>query len=80
MKKKQVKKPSKLDNLAASVALEHAHLSTGDIIRRHTVLACEQNVLDGEINALTASIADARLRRAKVEAMIRGLVVVVEKR
>lgn len=80
MKRKRPHRPSKTDTITATTMQHNAHESTEDIVRLHTVLACERNTIDREILVLAARNADARLRRAKVDATIKGLEAVVEKR
>jgi hypothetical protein len=81
MKKKHAeRKPSPLDVLTTTVAQDYAHRSTDEITRRRTVLACEASVIEAEIVALNAQMADAKARRARNDATQRGLMLVVEKR
>lgn len=83
MKKRQQRRPkrnSKLDLLTENVAQRYSQDSTEDIQRRHIVLACEENVVNDEITTLQFDIADARKRRARIEAELRGLALVVGKR
>lgn len=77
---KKQKKPTKLDNLTAAVAQDYAHVATEDIVRQRIVLACKANTLDSEILAWQRRLDDVRRQRAEVEATMRGLASVVEKR
>jgi len=79
-KQKRAPRPSKLDQLTLSVAQDYAHEASDDITRRRVVLACEANTVDHEVFTLVSRLADARDRRAKIEATLKGLAVVVGKR
>jgi hypothetical protein len=79
-KNKKVKKPSKVDRIAEVMEQTYAHVGTDEIVRRQTVLACESNVVEHEIIALTAKLADARRHRACLEAQTYGLINVVQRR
>ena len=76
----RVKKPSKLDLITTSVMQDYAHASTGDIVRRRCVLACEMNSVDSEIRELSIRVADAKERSKQLEAVMIGLEMVVGKR
>ena len=80
MKKQTVKRPSKLDNIAASVAQDYAHRDTRDIIRQRHVAVARIDVLDAEIAELSGRLVDARTQRAKLGAALVGLASVVGKR
>lgn len=81
MKQKQKKqRPSRWDRLTAAVMQTHAHESTADIARRRDVLSFELIAIDEEIVALSARTADAKARRARVEATLLGLGIVVGRR
>lgn len=71
---------SKFDRLTASVAQDYAHQHTVTINSRRRVLEFEVAEVERSIVALTATLADQRERRARIEAMLRGLATVVEKR
>ncbi|MCR4300856.1 MAG: hypothetical protein NUV51_04535 [Sulfuricaulis sp.] len=86
MKKQHARKasrpsrPSRLDALTATVAQDWAHANTATINARQRVLQFEAEELDKSIVALAGAQANARERRAKIEAMLAGLAAVVEKR
>lgn len=73
-------KPSKLDHLATSVAQDWAHANSYTINSRRRVLQFEADETDKSIVALGAALANMKDRRAKIEATLRGLAVVIEKR
>lgn len=76
----RIKKPSRLDALAASAEQDCKHLSTQDITRRSIVLHAEANVLDAELRELHARLAEAKDRRVRLDATLAGLATVVAKR
>lgn len=80
MKKARSIRPSKLDNLSVSVAQDWAHQNSIVINSRRRVLQFEAEEMDKSIVALTAALANAKERRAKLEAMLNGLAAVLAKR
>ena len=77
---KKQKRPSKHDHLAASIAQDWAHQNSVVIHSRVRVLRFEAEEVDKSIVALAAALANAKERRAKLEAMLNGLASVIEKR
>jgi hypothetical protein len=80
MKKTRTARPSKLDNLAASVAQDWAHQNSAVVNSRRRVLQFEASEVDASIVALVAALTNARERRAKIEATLTGLAAVIAKR
>jgi hypothetical protein len=79
-KKERVKRPTRFDALAASVAQDYAHQHTTTINSRRRVLEFEGTEVDGAIVALSAALADKKNRRQVIDATLRGLALVVGKR
>lgn len=77
---KKTKRPSKIEALTDTVEQFRAHDDTQTLRRRHSVLAFERDTIDAELFDLGARAAAMRDRRAKVEATMRGLARVVNKR
>lgn len=77
---KRIKKPTRLDHLASSVARDWAHQNSVVVHSRMRVLQFEGEEVDKSIVALAAALATAKERRKKIDAMLRGLAAVVEKR
>ena len=73
-------KRSRYDAIADGFAQEFAHQNSYTIHSRMRILCFESEEADKAIVALTGALANMRERRAKVEAMLRGLASVVEKR
>lgn len=80
MKIPVVKKPSKLDALAEATRQDYSHASSAVVGSRRTVLTCEAEEIDKAIIGLQAALARARERRARVQAIIVGLGIVLERR
>lgn len=80
MKKTRTVRPGKLDHLTASVAQDYAHHNSVTIHSRRRVLQFEAEETDKNIVALAAALVSLRERRAKLEAMLKGLTAVIEKR
>ncbi len=80
VKKQRAKKPSKLDLVVASTEQAYAHVATEDIVRQNIVLSCKLGTLESEIFSWQQRLADARQRKAGVEAVQLGLQHVVTKR
>lgn len=80
MKTPPVKKLSKLDALAASVAQDYKDQNTIVIRSRIRVLECEEVEADRALTALQGAVTNMREKRARIEAMLRGLEGVVSKR
>jgi hypothetical protein len=59
---------------------DYAHASTDTISRFRIVMACQHNVVEGQINDLIKTLADARAERARVVAVLSGLELVIAKR
>lgn len=90
-KKQKQKRPSagsstprvrvnKHDRLAAAVSQEWAHANSFTIHGKRRVLQYELTEIENAIAAMTAAIAKERERRSQVEAIIRGMTSVLEKR
>ncbi len=75
-----MKKPTKFETLAASVAQGYAHQHTVTINSRRRVLEFEASEVDRAIVALSAALANQKWRRATIDAMLSGLATVVGKR
>jgi hypothetical protein len=73
-------KKSKYDSLAESVAQNYAHQHTVTINSRRRVLEFEGEETDRAIIALSSSLAHKRNQRKRIDAALRGLASVVEKR
>lgn len=78
--KMRTPRPSKFDQIAEAISRDYAHQNSLVVQSRVRVLRCELDEIDLSVNNLTAALANARDRRAKVEAQIRGLTAVVAKR
>ena len=74
------KRLSKLDHLTASIARDFAHHHTVTINSRVRVLQFEAVEVDRAIVALSSALANQKERRARIEATLAGLNVVVAKR
>lgn len=79
MTKKQ-KRPTKFDALATSIAQSYAHEHTITINSRRRVLEFEGSEVDRAVVALASALANKRNRRREIDATLRGLALVVEKR
>lgn len=73
-------KPLKYAMIGMMIEQEFNDKSTEDVTRKRIIVSCEANTIDSEVIALTARIADARDRRAKVEAALAGLAAVIDRR
>jgi hypothetical protein len=70
----------KLDRVAEASSRNYAHHSSAEVYARIRVLQAELDEVTSTINAATATLVNHRERRAKLDAEIRGLTAVVERR
>jgi len=75
-----MKRPTKYDVLANSIAQVYAHANTSVIASKRRVLEFEAEEVDKSIVALTATLTDAKERRNKLWAQITGLSAVINRR
>lgn len=68
---------SRLEMVAAEAVQNHGHLATTDIVRRRDVLSSQLENLDAELFELMTRTAEARGKRAKVEATLAGIMQVL---
>ncbi len=80
MEKQKTRKPSKSEELAHATERDHAHQSSERITGRLIVLACEAGELEREIVGLQAAMANAKERRARINAVRTGLGAILDKR
>lgn len=79
-RRKPTRRVTKFDALAASAAQSFAHQHTVTVNSRRRVLEFEGSETDRAIIALSSALANKRNRRKEIDAMLRGLEAVVNKR
>lgn len=77
---KKAKRPSKLDELAIATKQDWSHQNSVVISSKRALLEFEVAQIDAKLIALSGAITAARARRAKLNAMILGLGLVLDKR
>lgn len=69
-----------MESLSTRVAQDYAHQNSAVIASRMRVLQCEAEETDQGIYRMMSALATLKQRRAVIEATLRGMASVIEKR
>lgn len=79
-KEVKTKKPTKLEEITIAARQNSSHLHSASVVAKRELCQFEIDQLDGRLFALNSAISVAKERRAKLQAMVVGLGLILEKR
>lgn len=79
-KPERVRKPTKTEQVIQTTIQAHRHMSTQEVITRRDALLKDVERFDAEVLRYQTGVAEAKENRARAQAAIDGLTVVVDRR